>query len=237
MMSDDERLPAELVAQATRRREGTAAFSIIVPKRTALLALNMQNAWLGDDAPFDRGGRSRAVLPRVNALAGALRRQGGRVVWLQTTTGGVGEADYWAGYFDHFVKSGLRETAVAALRAGSALHAMHPAAEVASEDIVLPKHRFSAFLRNPHDLETMLRGWGVDTVIVAGVASNVCCESTVRDAMMRDFRCFMPHDAVAAPDREAHLGALRSVMQVFADVRESAEVLALIGSSIIRPDG
>ena len=61
-------------------------------------------------------------------------------------------------------------------------------------------------------------------LVVAGTATNICCESTVRDALMRDFRCFMPHDLVACPTEDGHLAGLRSVMQAFADVRGSGSL-------------
>lgn len=227
-MTDAPTLPPDLVALATRRREGLAAFDTISPACTALLAINMQNAWLAADAPFDKSGGARAVLPRINRLAAALRAAGGTIAWLQTTTGAPGTPTYWSSYFDPFVRPDLRATAVAALTEGQTSHALHQAADRAPEDLVLPKHRFSAFLRNPHDLEALLRARGIDTLIIAGTATNICVESTARDAAMRDFRTFVPHDATSAPDEAAHLGGLRSLMQVFADVRPTPDLLSLI---------
>jgi ureidoacrylate peracid hydrolase len=228
MTRTDAALPAELVAIATRRRAGLAAFETIAPPRTALLAINMQNAWLAADAPFDTGGTALAILPNVNRLAAAVRARGGAVFWLRMTTGRPGTPLYWSTYFDNFIGADKRGPAVAALQDGAPLHALHQAADRRPGDVVLPKYRFSAFAGNPHDLDATLRERGIDTVIVAGAATNICCESTVRDAMMRDFRCFMPHDAVAAPQPDAHLAGLRSVMQVFADVRPTADLLHLM---------
>jgi ureidoacrylate peracid hydrolase len=76
----------------------------------------------------------------------------------------------------------------------------------------------------------MLTARGIDTLIVTGAATNVCVESTVRDAMMLDFRVFMPHNATAALDQDAHLAGVRNVMQSFADVRPVDALLALIDS-------
>ena len=75
----------------------------------------------------------------------------------------------------------------------------------------------------------MLEACDIESVIVVGTASNVGVESTVRDAMMLDFRTFMPHDAVVAPYYDGHLSAMRSVVQTFADVRPVEELIALIG--------
>ena len=93
---------------------------------------------------------------------------------------------------------------------------------------MLRKYRFSAFLRNPDEPLALLEERGIESVIVVGTASNVGVESTVRDAMMLDFQTFMPHDAVVAPYYDGHLAAMRSVVQVFADVRPVQDLLALI---------
>jgi len=220
-------LPASFIASGTYRRDGLSVYGSVDPKQSALLVMNMQNAWLAPGAPFSPPGdtTTRGVVPTVNRLAEALRRKGGRVFWFRTTTGAAGSATYWSNYFDHFVNAANRGPAVEALIAGSRWHELSSDATVAPEDRVLDKHRFSAFARNPYDLEDLLRSQGIDTVIVAGTATNICCESTVRDAMMRDFRTYMPHDAVSAPREDGHLAGLRSVMQAFADIRPIEEIL------------
>jgi ureidoacrylate peracid hydrolase len=158
-----------------------------------------------------------------------LRRRSGAVIWIQHTTGKHGESGYWPLYFENFILEERRAAAIEALAPGARLHALDATLEVREGDLVLPKFRFSAFVRTPHDLEAMLVGRGIDTLIVTGTATNVCVESTVRDAMMRDFRVFMPHDAVAALDPQAHLAGVRNVMQSFADVRPVHALLTLIG--------
>lgn len=220
-------LPEALIEAATYRRGRLGVFDRIEPQRTALLVVDMQKAWLAEGAPFETPA-ARALIPTINRLAAALRRRGGCVFWVQHTTGAPGADDYWALYFDHFVSEEKRGAAIAALTADSPLHALHPDLDVRGEDVTIRKFRFSLFARNPNDPERMLRERGVDTVIVAGTATNMCCESTARDAMMRDFRVFMPHDAVAAPRPDGHLAGLRSVMQSFADVRPADTAIRLI---------
>jgi len=221
-------LPDTLVRAATHRRGRLELFDTINPSRTALLVIDMQKAWLAAGAPFETPS-ARALIPRINRIAAALRRRSGTVIWIQHTTGKLDENGYWPLYFNHFIHPEQRAAAIAALAPGEPLHALDTALEVSSGDLVLPKYRFSAFVRTPHDLESMLVTRGLDTVVVGGTATNVCVESTVRDAMMRDFRVFMPHDAVTALDPEAHLAGLRNVMQSFADVRPVEALLALIG--------
>ncbi|MEI9964659.1 MAG: isochorismatase family cysteine hydrolase [Caulobacteraceae bacterium] len=223
----DSGLPQEMIDSAAYRRGRMELFDSLDPAHTALIVIDMQKAWLSPGAPFETPAARPLVAP-INRLAGALRAHGGLVVWIQHTTAPPGQPGYWALYFDNFIKAEDRAAATLALVAGAPMHALADGLDVQDGDLVLPKHRFSAFVRNPHDLEAMLRARGIDTLIVTGVATNVCVESTVREAMMLDFRVFMPHDAVAAPKPEAHLAGLRNVMQSFADVRPTDQVAALI---------
>ena len=78
------------------------------------------------------------------------------------------------------------------------------------------------------DLEARLRALGIDTVIVTGTLTNVCCESTARDAMMRDLKVVLVADANAARTPEDHLAGLRTVVQLFGDVRTAEETIAAL---------
>lgn len=219
-------LPPELVQQSTYRRNGLAVFDELVLPRTALLVVNMQNAWLAPGAPFRVGivGQYEGLLPRINAFARRVRAGGGLVVWLRTRVGARGTPEYWHTYYDNFIEPAKRAVAVAALTPGSPLFELHADVAREPEDWLLDKTRFSAFAGPPHGLDERLRARGIDSVIVAGTATNVCCESTIRDAMARDLRTFMPHDLVDAPTEDGHRAGLRSVMQAFADVRASGEL-------------
>ena len=216
-----------LLQQALYRRDRLEVFGDVQAPRTALLVHNLQNAWLAEDAPFRACAPAQrdAWLARIHAFAARLRAAGGTVVWVRTAVGAPGTPQYWGAYYDHFIEPVKRARAVAALACGSPQQALHADALPAPGDWQMDKFRFSAFARAETDLEARLRGAGIDTVVVAGTATNICCESTVRDALMRDFRCFMPHDLVASPTEDGHLAGLRSVMQAFADVRASDDLV------------
>jgi ureidoacrylate peracid hydrolase len=83
-------------------------------------------------------------------------------------------------------------------------------------DRVIDKTRYSAFYGT--DLEAQLSALSVDTLIVCGVTSNVCVESTVRDAFFRDIRIIVPSDATAAVTPEMHASALRNFEYSFGPV-------------------
>lgn len=89
-------------------------------------------------------------------------------------------------------------------------------------DYVIDKTRYSAFYDT--ELEAKLRELAVDTVIVCGVTTNVCVESTVRDAFFRDIRVVVPSDGTAAVSQELHEGALRDFEYGFGQVVTVAEL-------------
>jgi len=225
-MPDTSGLPEELVRQSTYRRNGLAVFGEIDLCRSALLILNMQNAWLAPGAPFRVGGAvsTDQLVARINAFATFVRAGGGQVAWIRTAVGQRGTPEYWSTYYDNFVEPVKSAAAVAALTPGNELHKLYADADVQPADWVLDKYRFNAFAPVSLDLDSKLRGKGIDTVIVTGTATNICCETTIRDAMTRDFRTFMPHDLVAAPTEDGHIAGLRNVMQAFADVRGSHDL-------------
>src|SRR5271170_4299870 len=75
---------------------------------------------------------------------------------------------------------------------------LHPGIIVGSGDIILEKPRYGAFTGT--DLELILRNRQIDTVIITGICTNVCCETTAREANMRDFHVFFLDDATATFD-------------------------------------
>jgi ureidoacrylate peracid hydrolase len=97
--------------------------------------------------------------------------------------------------------------------------------EVAPGDVTLVKNRYSALAHGASTLERVLRNLGVDTVLVAGTKTNVCCDSTARDAMMLDFKSIMVSDCCAALSDEEHLASLEIFIQQFGDVMSADEVL------------
>ena len=90
--------------------------------------------------------------------------------------------------FSQPVKEGI-------LNKGSESAALHKGLVVDPCDILLDKPRFGAF--HGTDLELILRSRGIDAVIVSGVATNICCETTAREAAVRDFRVFFLSDGTA----------------------------------------
>jgi len=114
------------------------------------------------------------------------------------------------------------------LRAGTFGHQLYPALEVLPRDLEVNKHRFSAFLPNSSDLDALLRERGIDTLIITGTVTNVCCESTARDANMLGYKMVFASDATAAFTDEEHNATLLSMATVFAEVRDTSGIIELL---------
>ena len=158
----------------------------IEPARTALINVDLQNCFVENSPIASPGGRY--LVDRVNRLAATCRANGVAVVHTahllrpdRSNTGIMGE-------IVPAVSQGIIDE-------GSDTGAFHPALDVAASDIILEKPRFGAF--HGTDLELLLRHRGIDTVIVSGIATNVCCETTAREANVRDFRVIFLRDGTA----------------------------------------
>jgi isochorismate hydrolase len=93
-------------------------------------------------------------------------------------------------------------------------------------DILIDKNRYSAFYDT--DLDIILKGAGIEQVIITGVMTNCCCETTARDAFMRDYRVFFISDATATATEELHLSSLKNLDFAFAHVMDTEKILKYI---------
>ena len=112
------------------------------------------------------------------------------------------------------------------LRRDAPGYALHQDLHAHDADLRVTKRFYSAMAPGSSELEPLLRGRGVDTLLIAGTVTNVCCESTARDAMMRDFRTIMVDDALAAVTPAEHEHALHGWMLFFGDVLSVDEAAA-----------
>ena len=211
----------EIVARVLARRGRLHLFDRLDSRKTALLVIDMQNAFLAPGAPIEVPA-ARAIVAPVNRLAQALRQRGVPVIWVMHENRGDG-AD-WAGFFDVFVSD--RAKAAAALAAGSEMQQLWPELQAAPQDLRVAKNRYSALING--DFQQALRERGIDTLLLAGTKTNVCVESTARDAMMLDFKVVVLSDCTAALSDDEHRATLENVIQQFGDVRTADEVLSLL---------
>ena len=119
------------------------------------------------------------------------------------------------------------------MRDGAEGHRLHDSLEIDDRDLVLNKTRYSAFIQGASDIGTVLEARGVDTLMIAGTLTNVCCESSARDAYMLGYRVLFAADATAAVTDAEHNAALLNLALNFADVRACTELHALIAGGAV----
>jgi ureidoacrylate peracid hydrolase len=212
----------EIVARVLARRGRIGWFDRLDPARTALVVIDMQTAFCAPDAPAEVP-LARAIVPSINALTRSLRKLGCPVIWvLHANTSRGGRSD-WELFFNHVVGEEVRERTMAALAPGQ--QTVWAELEVSPEDHTVIKNRYSALIPGSSQLERLLRSLGIDTVLIAGTKTNVCCESTARDAMMLDFKTVMLSDCCAALSDDEHRATLENIFQQFGDVSTADEAL------------
>lgn len=214
----------EIVERVLARRGRLHVFDSLDPRRSALLVVDMQNAFVAPGAPIEVPA-ARGIVAPINQLAAELRHRGVTIVWVAHENRADGRD--WAGFFDAFVAPGRRAEAAAALAAGSKLQQLWPELDVNPGDLRVSKNRYSPLIGNS-SLERLLREKGIDTLLLAGTKTNVCVECTARDAMMLDFKVVLLSDCTASLSDDEQRATLENVIQQFGDVCTAEEALALL---------
>ncbi len=209
-------IPHYMVERVTQLRGKEHCFDDFDPAHTALLVVDMQNAYMLKGVAHALCEPAQEVVPNINRLARAVRAAGAPVVWVKAVYEDETRQS-WSVTYEMAGPEGTRRRAEALAR-GSKGYQLWDGLEVLPEDLHVEKKRFSAFIQGSSNIEEVLRARGIDTVLVAGTVTNVCCESTARDAMMRNFRAIMVTDANAAFTDEEHNAALTSFYLVFGDI-------------------
>jgi nicotinamidase-related amidase len=100
------------------------------------------------------------------------------------------------------------------------------------QDTIIDKNRYSAFYQT--NLDAILRERGIEDVIICGILTNCCCETTARDAFMRDYRVFFLSDATAAVAEELHIASLKNLAYAFAHILDTDSLCRYLKYSATR---
>ena len=225
-------LPQSVIDRVVERRGTAHCFAAIDPARTALVVVDLQNAFMDDAVGHAVCPAARQIVPNVNRLAAAMRRAGGGVFWIKNTLDERSLRE-WSVMQDMATPERQARRFAASVE-GSAGHALWPALDVQPADEVVRKYRFSAFLPGASELPARLAARGCDTVLIAGTLTNVCCESSARDAMMTNHRVIMVSDANAAMTREEHDASLIALYLSFTDLMDTDTVVARLAAPAAR---
>ena len=183
---------------------------------SALLVIDMQMFFLDPASPTYTCGGS-AALPAVKRLAAAFRAAGRPVIFTQhvhhPNGSDLGIMGWW------WEGKCLQ---------GSEASEIHPDLRPLPGEKVILKHRYSAFYNT--DLETVLRCLKIGDLVISGVMTNLCCESTARDAYFRDYRVFIPADGTGTITEEMHLASLLNLAFGFAFVTSGDRLITQVKS-------
>lgn len=177
------------------------------PGHTVVVVVDVQNDFCAPGGYYDRTGAHldgiREMVERLQRFLAAARRARVPVVFV----GAAYDEPVLSGVQKerHLRRFGKVEPCCESGTWGAEFYEVRPA----GGDMVIRKRRYSAF--HGTDLDLSLRARGVRTVMLTGVATNVCVETAARDAYMRDYYVVVVGDCTAARDESAHRGALANV--------------------------
>lgn len=216
----------EYKARVVKRGGRPHALESIDPARTALIVIDMQRYFVSEGMPAGSP-QVRALVPVIADFAKALREAGGTIAWV-LTDGSPEFTGEWPSYKSLFSpESWARREAL--LGPNGEGYPLADGLEALPADVISVKRRHSSFAAGSSDLDAQLRARGIDTVLVSGTATGVCCGGTARDAMTLGYNSVMLADALAAQTVDEHEAALSLHYLYFGDVRTTPEIVEMMG--------
>ena len=192
---------------------------------TALLIVDVQNDYCDKDGALARAGFDvsgvAAMMPNLHNLLDAAHVYEMPVVLVQTSHDSSTDSSAWRDRAGGKMKEVCRPGTW-----GSQFYLIDPA----PEDVIITKNRYSAFVNTKLDL--VLRAREIKTLIVAGVATNICVESTARDACMLDYRVVLANDACASFSALAHHMAVNNIEGYFGRTATVAQIIEALHVSV-----
>lgn len=199
------------------------------PQRSALVVIDMQNAFLDEDVGFRFAPAALEIVDPVNELARRFREIGSPVVWVQTTSR-PSRSDWPS--LRRLLGDRAMDFRASVLAESAHGQAMWPGMDVRPEDHLVLKYRYSAMVEPAGELERLLERLGTARIYVAGTQTNICCESTARDAMMLGYESVMVADCLAAETRQLHEASLVSFTSAFGAVVDSGDLVPAVTAPV-----
>jgi len=210
-----------IVDKVFLRRGRLHAFPTLDPTKTALVVIDL------DTGTVTRvGDEIRSFVPQINSLAAMLRRQGGVVAWVTTPIQKASDnfrAIYGPSLTSMYEQEGAQN--------GKARKVWHEL-EIQPDDIHAIKTASSAFFPGKSNLHEQLQQRSIDTVLIVGAVTNVCCEASARDAAELEYKVTMVSDALWGHGNGLHEASLATFFRNYGDVRPSHDIIQLISGRL-----
>lgn len=216
-------VPESVKDRVLRRQGKLLSHDTIDAARTALLVVDMQNYFVAEGFPLEVP-QARAIVGNINRMAESLRAAGGTVAWIQTSSAEA--LAKWGNLHKHMLTPERSRMRLESLDEAAEGYKLYPPMAALPGDLRVKKIKYSAFIQGSSDIDAQLRSRGIETLLITGTVTNVCCESTARDAMMLDYRVIMLSDGNASLTDEEHAASLDNFLIFFGDVMTTNEALA-----------
>ena len=198
------------------------------PNNAALIVVDMQNDFCSPGGAFDRLGYDmlmvKEMIPRLVGLVSEARKVNLPVVFLKSTYNTIPNWYLSEVWFEHKMRrqSGIYSE-VPALKEGTLGWEIIDELKPLPTELVVCKNRYDGFLHT--NLDLVLRNRGIRSVIMTGVSTNVCVETTTREAFLRDYYVVFTKDCTASYERDLHEATLKNVDKYFGIVVASEDIL------------
>jgi len=191
------------------------------PSHTAVLLVDIQNDFCAPEGYIGRkhgcDAAANEALAALNvSLTDAARAAGGLVVWIQA----IYDPVYLSAPMLMKGGSAGNEARCVDGSWGAEFYRVAPR----EGDLVVRKHRYSAFSGTA--LDNLLRRHGIRTTVITGVSTNICVESTLREAFNLGYYVVIPRDCVAGNNPALHEATLQNVANLIGDVTSAADLIA-----------
>lgn len=218
----------EIVDRVLARRGRYHLYDSLDPSETAFVVIDMQNMFCEPGAPAEVPA-SRGICDNINRMAEEVRELGGVVIWVTSaSTFANGKSD-WESFLRTFVQEDVQERTAKAMEPdGHGEQIWKDLNPDEATDLFVRKNRYSCLTPGASMLQSVLQSHRIRNVMIAGTKTNICCESTTRDAMQLDYSVVMVEDCNAALSDDEHRAALENVIQQFGDVMTTDEAIAAL---------
>ncbi len=209
-------IPQKIVNKVVARRGRLHAFESLHPPATALVVIDL------DEASVHADPVSQAMIASVNTLAAAVRAAGGVVAWV------LSRMDVMPKHFSAILGEAQAVKYFTDGHDGGGGTRLWAGLQTMPGDMRATKSGASAFFPGKCDLKAQLDARAIDTILIAGTVTNICCESSARDAAELEYKVILVSDALSGQAHGLHEATLATFYRIFGDVRPSAEVIELL---------
>lgn len=194
--------------------------NLLCDTHAAVMVIDMQNDYCHPDGALAKNGANVSgvdeIVPNVQRLLEAAELYEKPVLFVQTIHTDATDSEVWK-----MRASGKMRQVCRPGTWGAEYYGVSPK----STDIIVRKHKYSGFINT--FLDSVLRAQKIETLLIAGVSTNVCVESTARDAFMLDYRVVLLQNGCASYERAAHEMTLENIGQYFGTVAYVDDVITI----------